>query len=288
MSTTASPNPASSPSQTPTPGASGSEFTILHREAHRLLRLNRDERDMRWASGMISVAIAAAEMPSAAVEFPCVMTRGADGGGGGRLLAITGLEHGRNLFVDAQGHWSGTYLPAVLRTWPFRLLTEVDDEGARLVAVHRPALSVSTGDALFDDQGRESPWVQAVLRELVALDAGATTTAEQVAALDAAGLLHERSLQAILPNGRQMELTGFLSVDETKLNALEPAVAGELHRQGALSLAYLHLLSLRRFRPLMERAAAQEPLAPAAPVAAASTPAPAAPPAAADMALNQA
>jgi hypothetical protein len=32
-----------------------------------------------------------------------------------------------------------------------------------------------------------------------------------------------------------------------------------LHRQGALSLAYLHLLSLRRFRPLMERAAAQEP-----------------------------
>ena len=61
-----------------------------------------------------------------------------------------------------------------------------------------------------------------------------------------------------------MELTGFLSVDETKLNALTPAQAGELHRQGALSLAYLHLLSLRRFRPLMERAAAQEPEALAA------------------------
>lgn len=290
MSTTASPNPTPSPTQQPIPAASGSEFTILHREAHRLLRLNRDERDMRWVSGMISVAIAAAEMPSAAVEFPCVMTRGTDGGG--RLLAITGLEHGRNLFVDAQGHWSGHYLPAVLRTWPFRLLTEVDDEGARLVAVHRPALSASTGDALFDDQGQESPWLQAVLRELVALDAGATTTAEQVAALDAAGLLHERTLQAILPSGRQMELTGFLSVDEAKLNALDPALAGELHRQGALSLAYLHLLSLRRFRPLMERAAAQEPTAPVAPamsvVPVATAHAPEAPPAAADTPLNPA
>jgi hypothetical protein len=61
-----------------------------------------------------------------------------------------------------------------------------------------------------------------------------------------------------------MELTGFLSVDEAKLNALEPSQAGELHRQGALSLAYLPLLSLRRFRPLMERAAAQEPEALAA------------------------
>lgn len=262
MSTNTSPAPAptqsASPSDTQTPApAAASEFTILHREAHRLLRLNRDERDMRWVGGLISVALAAAEMPQAAVEFPCVMTRGT--GGSARLLAITGLEQGRNLFVDAQGHWSGNYLPAVLRTWPFRLLTEEDDEGARLVAVHRPALSVSQGDALFDDNGQEAPWLQAVLRELVALDAAATSTAEQVAALDAAGLLHERTLQAMLPGGRQMELTGFLSVDEAKLNALEPALAGELHRQGALSLAYLHLLSLRRFRPLMERAAAQEP-----------------------------
>jgi hypothetical protein len=258
MNTTATPTPsqATDTAKAPAPAAAN-EFTVLHREAHRLLRLNRDERDMRWVSGLISVAIAAAEMPSAAVEFPCVMTRGTDGGG--RLLAITGLEHGRNLFVDAQGHWSGNYLPAVLRTWPFRLLTEVDDEGARLVAVHRPALSVSQGDALFDENGQEAPWVQAVLRELVALDAAATTTAEQVAALDAAGLLHERTLQAMLPGGRQMELTGFLSVDETKLNALTPAQAGELHRQGALSLAYLHLLSLRRFRPLMERAWAARP-----------------------------
>ena len=189
MSTTATQAPTQAPTPDAAPAIAGaSEFTILHREAHRLLRLNRDERDMRWVSGLISVAIAAAEMPSAAVEFPCVMTRGTDGGG--RLLAITGLEHGRNLFVDAQGHWSGNYMPAVLRTWPFRLLTEVDDEGARLVAVHRPALSVSQGDALFDEHGKEAPWVQAVLRELVALDAAATTTAEQVAALDAAGLLH--------------------------------------------------------------------------------------------------
>lgn len=257
MNTTATqpPSQAIAAQSTPAP-VNGSEFTILHREAHRLLRLNRDQRDMRWVSKLISVSIAAAEMPSAAVEYPCVMTRGSDGGG--RLLAITGLEQGRNLFVDAQGHWSGHYLPALLRTWPFRLLNETDDEGARLVAVHRPALSVSQGDALFDEQGQEAPWLRDVLRELVALDAAADTTAQQVAALDAAGLLHERTLQAILPGGRQIELTGFLSVDETKLQALEPALAGELHRQGALSLAYLHLLSLRRFRPLMERAAAQE------------------------------
>ena len=246
--------------------AANPEFTILHREAHRSLLLERDKRDMRWVASTISVALAAAEMPAAAVEYPCVMTRVA--GGGGRLLALTGLEHGRNLFVDADGQWTGGYLPAVLRTWPFRLLTELDDEGARLVAVHRPALGLSSGEPLFDDQGKEMPWLQTVLQELVALDAAATSTSDMVAALDAAGVLHERTLQAILPGGRQMELTGFLSVDESKLNALSPAQAGALHSQGALALAYLHLLSLRRFRPLMERAAQQE--AAAAELAAAS------------------
>lgn len=251
-----------SKTKTPPTSAATPEFTILHRDAHRLLQLNRDQRDMRWVGETITVALAAAEMPAAAVEFPCVMTRVANGGG--RLLAITGLEHGRNLFVNADGHWTGNYLPSVLRTWPFRLLTEYDDEGARLVAVHRPALGLNGGEPLFDEQGKEMPWLQKVLQELVALDAAAATTSDMVAALDAAGVLHERTLQVILPGGRQMELTGFLSVDEVKLNALDTVQAGELHSNGALALAYLHLLSLRRFRPLMERAAQQEPTAPIA------------------------
>ncbi len=249
------------PAFNPAPGAAAaSEFTILHREAHRPLRLKRGPRDMRWVASTITVALAAAELPAAAIEFPCVMTRVA--GGGGRLLAITGLENGRNLYVDGNGHWTGNYLPAVLRTWPFRLLTESDDEGARPVAVHQPALSLTEGDPLFDDQGQEMPWLQAVLQELVAVDAAASTTSDAVAALDGAGLLHERTLTVVLPGGRQLELNGFLSVDEARLNALDAVQAGQLHRQGALALAYLHLLSLRRFRTLMERAAEQEPVAP--------------------------
>ena len=233
------------------------EFTVLHREAHRLLRLNRATPDMRWIGRAISVALAAGELPAAATVFPCVMTRAP--AGGARLLALTGLEHGNNLFVDAQGHWSGDYLPAVLRTWPFRLLAQPAEPGTHLIAVHRPALNVGEGDPLFDENGQEMPWLQDILRSLTALDAATASTAAAVAALDEAGLLQERTLQAMLPDGRQMELTGFLSVDEARLNALEPAKAGELHACGALSLAYLQLLSLRKFRSLMDRAALQEP-----------------------------
>ncbi len=241
-----------------TPAQTKPEFTILHREAHRLLKFKRLDRDMNWVSGVITVNLAASEMPSAALAFPCVMTHGEEGG---RLLAVTGLEQGRNLFVGAQGQWLVDYMPAVLRTWPFRLLNQQDGEGARPVAVQREALNLSEGDALFDEKGQEMPWLQAVMQELVALDAAEATTSTMVNALHAAGVLTERALQAVLPNGRQMELTGFLSVDENKLNALEDKVVADLHRQGALAMAYLHLLSLRKFKDLMNMAVALEPQA---------------------------
>lgn len=236
--------------------ATAPEFTILHREAHRMLKFNRVQRDMNWVKGLITINLAASEMPSAALAFPCVMTHSE---AGGRLLAVTGLEQGRNLFVDHKGHWTGDYMPAVLRTWPFRLLDQTDDEGARPIAVQREALNLTKGDDLFDDKGQEMPWLQGVMKDLVALDAGEATTSTMVSALHAAGVLTERALQAVLPSGRQMELTGFLSVDEHKLNALEDKVVADLHRQGALAMAYLHLLSLRQFKHLMDMAAALEP-----------------------------
>lgn len=232
------------------------EFTILHREAHRMLKYNRIQRDMGWVKSLITINLAASEMPSAALAFPCVMTHSE---AGGRLLAVTGLEQGRNLFVDDKGRWLGEYLPAVMRTWPFRLLDQADEEGARPIAVQRDALNLTQGDDLFDDKGQEKPWLQSVMKELVALDAAEATTSEMVSALHAAGVLTERALQAVLPSGRQMELTGFLSVDEHKLNALEDKVVADLHRQGALAMAYLHLLSLRQFKDLMDLAAALEP-----------------------------
>ena len=59
----------------------------------------------------------------------------------------------------------------------------------------------------------------------------------------------------MLPDGRQLDLGGFLVVDEQLLEALPVEKAGALHAQGVLAMAYLHLLSMRQFRPLLERAA---------------------------------
>lgn len=231
---------------------SNSALAILHRETHRHLRLNRRKPDFGFARPAVTVAVTAAELPAACQEYPCVMAKQADGSWS--LLAVTGLQSGQNLFVDESGAWLGQHLPATLATWPFRLVREGAESGRYLVAVQTQALSEALGDPLFDAQGAESPWLLERLRLLTETDAALVETSRQIAALDAAGVLAERSLQAVLADGRDVELNGFQVIDEARLMALPAETVHDLHRQGILPLAYLHLLSLRRFRPLVARA----------------------------------
>lgn len=236
-------------------------LAVLHRETHGHLRLNRKRSDYGFVRSAVTVAITAGELPAACIEYPCVMARQADERWS--LLAVTGLQAGHNLYVGDDGRWLGQYLPMTLATWPFRLVREDGQDGRFLVAVQPSALSPSDGDPLFDANGQESPWLLERLRQLTEADAGLQDTAQQLAALDSAGVLSERSFQAVLPDGRDVELHGFMAVDEARLQALPEATVHQLHTSGALALAYLHLLSLRRFRPLVARAGQRQPPEPA-------------------------
>lgn len=238
------------------PNASAPALAVLHRETHSHLKLPREQADFGFVSGAVTVALAASELPAACSEYPCVMARQSDGSLS--LLAVTGLQAGHNLFVGPDKRWLGQYLPATLATWPFRLVREGADEGRFLVAVDPQALSASQGDPLFGADGQESPWLLERLQQLTQTDAALHETGRLLAALDEAGVLAERSLQAVLPDGRDLELNGFMAVDELRLQALPEATVHALHVQGALSLAYLHLLSLRRFRDLVTRSSRQD------------------------------
>lgn len=243
-------------------------LAVLHRETHGHLRLNRKHTDFSFVRDAVTVAVTAGELPAACMEYPCVMAKQPDGRWS--LLAVTGLQAGHNLFVGRDGAWLGNYLPVTLATWPFRLVREEGQKGQFLVAVQTAALSSGEGDPLFDGQGQETPWLLERLRQLTETDAGLQDTSLQLAALSEAGVLSERSFQAVLADGKDVELHGFLSVDEARLQNLPPETVHQLHVSGALALAYLHLLSLRRFRHLVVRAGLSEGQAAAEGMAAAA------------------
>ena len=56
-----------------------------------------------------------------------------------------------------------------------------------------------------------------------------------------------------LPSGEKAQLTGFMTIDREKLNALPGDKLAELAKSGALELMYVHLQSLRNLDRVLSR-----------------------------------
>lgn len=234
----------------------------LDREKHRQLKV-RATGSFAFAGKANSLYLAGVEFNEACKEFAIVFTRV----GSGRTVpvAMLGLRGRENLFVDAQGKWDAGYIPAFVRRYPF-VLAELPGRAELAVCVDEAfaGLNASEGEALFDAQGSDTPFLHNALDFLQRYQAEYLRTEAFCQRLEQAGLLMEMNARADLVDGRSFTINGLLIVDEKKLLALPDATALSLFRSGESHLISMHLVSLSNLRKLVDRMAARgSPLPPA-------------------------
>ena len=234
----------------------------LDREKHRKLKV-RATGSFGFAGKANSLYLAGVEFSEACKEFAIVFTRV----GSGRTVpvAMLGLRARENLFVDAQGKWDANYIPAFVRRYPF-VLAELPGRAEMAVCVDEAftGLNSSDGEALFDANGNDTPFLHNALDFLRRYQAEYLRTEAFCQRLEQAGLLMEMNAKADLVDGRTFTINGLLIVDEKKLIALPDPVALSLLRSGELHLISMHLVSLSNMQKLVDRMAARgSPLPPA-------------------------
>lgn len=234
----------------------------LDREKHRQLKV-RATGSFAFAGKANSLYLAGVEFSEACKEFAIVFTRV----GNGRTVpvAMLGLRDSENLFVDAQGKWDASYVPAFVRRYPF-VLAELPGRAEMAVCVDEAfaGLDSEQGEALFDAAGRDTPFLRNALDFLSRYQAEYLRTEAFCQRLERAGLLMEMNAKADLVDGRSFTINGLLIVDEKKLMALPDATALALFRAGELHLISMHLVSLSNMQRLVDRMAARSsPLQPA-------------------------
>ena len=234
----------------------------LDREKHRKLKV-RATGSFGFAGKANSLYLAGVEFNEACKEFAIVFTRA----GGGRTVpvAMLGLRSRENLFVDAQGKWDASYIPAFVRRYPF-VLAELPGRSEMAVCVDEAftGLNSSDGEALFDAKGGDTPFLQNALDFLSRYQAEYLRTEAFCQRLEQAGLLMEMNAKADLVDGRSFTINGLMIVDEKKLLALPDATVLSLLRSGELHLISMHLVSLSNMQKLVDRMAARgSPLPPA-------------------------
>lgn len=233
--------------------------TLLRSDAHAGFGLRRDAT-ASFASSATAIPIVASEFAAAGRQYPIVFTSD----DAAMPVIVTGIEAGKNLFVEADGRWKqGFYVPAYIRRYPFIGITMSSEERIMLGFDEQSDSITETAseiDAipLFDEAGNPTDTSQ----RAIDLCENYAVEHRQIKGLGAALLEHnllvERSAQ-IRRNDDDIvaQINSFRVVDEAAARALPQDVVLEFHAKGWLHLVILHLASQLSWQSVISAASPQ-------------------------------
>jgi hypothetical protein len=225
---------------------------LLDRARHKALRV-RPSGSFAFARKANSVYLAGVEFNEAMKEYAIVFTRAATG----RIVpvAMLGLRARENLFVADDDGWDAVYVPAFVRRYPFVLAQLAGEQLGVCIDEAFEGFNQSEGDALFDREGGNTPFLAGAVQFLENYQREFARTEVFCERLERFGLLKETNAQAHLKDGRTLTISNVLVVDEPKLMTLPDAVALSLFRSGEMHLVSMHLASLSNMQALADKIA---------------------------------
>jgi hypothetical protein len=227
----------------------------VNRDQHRTAKIGTTT-SFAFAAKTNSVALTVVEFVEASKEYPIVFAAVGDR----RVpVALLGLRDRENLFVDADGKWDGRYLPAFVRRYPFVLADNGNNEFIVCVDEASPAFNAADGQPMFDESGKNTPFLDNAMIFLNAYQAQFARTEAFVKRLQELDLFTQMSAKTELTDGRSFVLNHLFIVDEQKLHQLDDKVAADLFKTGQGGWIYAHLMSLSNMARLVDRVSAIAP-----------------------------
>lgn len=160
-------------------------------EQHKSLQLS-SQASYAFAADQALVSLVGAEMHRAALSFPVAFMRQEVAAEAGKDAAVTytpmavlSFQPGRNLFVGPEGQWLGDYVPAILRGYPFHLLSTREDPDRKVLCVDEdsPRLVPENGQPLFAEDGKLTELTSGIFDFLVQTDRNRQATRRAVSEL---------------------------------------------------------------------------------------------------------
>lgn len=210
--------------------------------------------DYRHAAALATVPVVAPEAAQAAACLPLVFVKQ---GESFVLSALLGLANDTNHCLNAEHGWEVGYVPAWLRTPPFRIITPPGAKSTqRALGVEQqsPWLD-ATGqqgfeEALLDERRGLTPAVNEVFAFLTKLEKHLVKTQQAVDALAAHKLLTPWKLPAV----GGVAVPNLYRIDEHAFQKLDDAAFATLRKKGALAIAYTQMISTHQLPALRQRA----------------------------------
>ena len=242
------------------------EPTALDTVLHRDLKLNTTLSAVHLLQPFTSFMVTLSEFAEAGRDFPILFVRVADDAGKEAVapVAVFGLKPGENLFIDGD-KWTGAYLPALLRTYPFTMArVENSDRWVMVFDNTWKGFSRTEGTPLFGEKGEASELLDGVHKFVQDYETDVDRTRQACAVLMEMKLLKPMRFDATMGSGETLSVDGFMTLDTEVLTKLSDDQIAAMFRNGLLGVLQTHQLSLGNMRRLVERRQARQAAAAAA------------------------
>ncbi|MFN0262499.1 SapC family protein [Tepidamorphus sp. 3E244] len=225
------------------------QVTVLNNRDHADLTLG-PLNDHRHAAHLNAVAIAAAELPQAAMHYPIVF---GEHNGVWSAYAVAGPRAEHNAFIGPDGAWlPGHYVPALVRRYPFILVGSPESGRLSLAAdLEAECLKGSDGQRIYEG-GKPTRIADNILRFCLSFDEQMQVSGVLFKRIADAGIFVDRQAKVTLPSGETSQISGFAIVDEKKLSELPDEIFLTLRANGVLNLIFCHLWSMRGWENILQ------------------------------------
>ena len=210
----------------------------------------RNTTDFHFASGFHIAYITLHEFARAASIYPIVFLED-KAKDAFRPVVLMGLQSSENLFVAPDGGWCASYIPAMIRRYPFAL-GKAGTEGKFLICVDEDSdlLSDTEGAPLFDEHGAPTQVIENVKNYLTELQQMDLLTADFNRFLVEHNLLTPLNMRVNTAE-QARNITGCYVINEERLNNLSDERFLEMRTRRYLPALYSHLGSLAQIERLV-------------------------------------
>ncbi|MGF6272055.1 hypothetical protein ABIB38_000397 [Massilia sp. UYP11] len=224
-------------------------IALLNNIEHKDLRVITGHRP-GLGSEVAWVLTFAAEFRSLQGHYPIIFRRD-DAQARYEAIALLGFTEDENLFLE-DGRWDAPVVPLLLERQPF-LIGRSGDELMIQVDLDHPRVSRTEGEPVFKPHGGNSDYLAHVDGLLSTIHHGLQFEPGFIDALERHALLEPFALEIEFDNGAQSRMSGFYTINEERLAALDAGAVAELHRAGYLGPIWFALASLSNLRGLIDR-----------------------------------
>lgn len=222
-----------------------SDIKPLSSVEHSSLYL-RDDTGYAFASNVNAVPLTTVEFTKAAAEYVIVFAGQNDAMA---PYAVLGIRDGENSYIDSNGNFNASYIPAFIRRYPFVFTTF--DEGKNFtlcIDAESPALNNDgIGYRLFDEDGKQSESLSQVVSFMTEYQRQFNKTKDFCKKLQELNLLSPFSAQVQIDGKGMQTLTGFYAISRDRIKEMTDVQLRSLIHSDELELIYNHIQSIANF-----------------------------------------